>query len=240
MRSTDSPSKELVDHSLTYRRGLRNLPHRRRLHAIIAALTRGDAARVGSYADVGCSNGYVTALVSERVRAERTVGFDHAEGHLERARREHPGIEFRLIELNRPLPAGHETFDLVTCFETLEHVGDLEQALADLLALTRPGGTLFLTVPIESGPRGLVKFLIKVGLFRYSLKELPPRPRLALSYLGALAANRNLAAFRDRRHGWGTHFGFDWREVERLLRARGVSFEARSDLTTRLIRIRKA
>jgi 2-polyprenyl-3-methyl-5-hydroxy-6-metoxy-1,4-benzoquinol methylase len=240
MKPRDSRANELVDHSLTYQRGLRNFPHRRRLQAIIAALTRGDAPAVDSYADVGCSNGYVTAIIGERLRPNRIVGFDHAEGHLERARREHPGIEFRLIDLNRPLPAGHEAFDLVTCFETLEHVGNLEQAIANLWAMTRPRGTLFLTVPIESGARGLVKFLIKVGLFRYSLNELPPRRRRTLSYVGALAANRNLASFRDRRHGWGTHFGFDWREVERLLRARGASFESHSDLTTRLIRVRKA
>jgi SAM-dependent methyltransferase len=239
MKRAASPARELVDHSLTYRRGLRNLPHRRRLRAIIAALTGGDAPAIHSYADVGCSNGYVTAIVSERLRPQRTVGFDHAEGHLERARREHPNLEFRLIDLNRPLPAGHETFDLVTCFETLEHVGALPQAVANLLELTRPGGILFLTVPIESGARGLVKFLIKVGLFRYSLKELPARRRLFLSYLGALMTDRSLAVFRDQRHGWGTHFGFDWREVERLLKASGVSFESRSDLTTRLIRARR-
>ncbi len=227
-----------IDHSLTYRRGLRNLPHRRRLKAIVAALTRGGSPAIASFADVGCSNGYVTAILQERLRPARTVGFDHVEELLERGRREHPAIEFRSINLNRPLPAGHDTFELVTCFETLEHVGRLEQAIANLLALTRPEGTLLITVPIESGARGLVKFLIKVGLFRYPLDELPPRPHRFWNYLGALACNRDLSSFRDPRDGWGTHFGFDWREVERILRARGARFESRSDFTTRFIVVR--
>ena len=233
-----TPASNPVDHSLTYRRGLRNLPHRRRLRAIIAALKRGETPAVGSFADVGCSNGYVTAIVREQLRPARTVGFDHIEEHLARGRREHPEIEFRAIDLNRPLPTGHETFDLVTCFETLEHVGRLDQAIANLLALTRPGGMTLITVPIESGPRGLVKFLLKVGVFRYSLDELPSRPHRFLSYLGALVANRSIARFRDERRGWGTHFGFDWREVERILKARDVRFDSCGDLTTRFVRVR--
>ncbi len=230
-----TPASDPIDHSLTYRRGLRNLPHRRRLQAIVAALTRGGSPAVGSFADVGCSNGFVTAILQKHLRPARTVGFDHVESHLERGRAAYPSIEFRPIDLNRPLPPGHETFDLVTCFETLEHVGHLDQAVTNLLALTRRGGRLFITVPIESGARGLVKFAIKVGVFRYSLSELPPRPRRFWSYLGALATNASIAEFRDRRDGWGTHFGFDWREVERLLRASDARFEARSDFTTRFI-----
>lgn len=231
-----SPASNPTDHSLTYRSGLRNLPHRRRLRAIVAALTRDGAP--ASFADVGCSNGYVTALIRDALRPARTIGFDHVEEHLERGRREHPAIEFRSIDLNRPLPAGHETFALVTCFETLEHVGNLEQAIADLIALTEPGGTLFITVPIESGPRGLAKFLIKVGLFRYTLDELPPRRHRFMGYLGALVSNRSIASFRDTRKGWGTHFGFEWRNVERILTAKGLRFDAQSDFTTRFVRVK--
>lgn len=231
-----SPASNPIDHSLTYRGGLRNLPHRRRLRAIVAELTRGGAP--ASFADVGCSNGYVTARIRDALHPARTVGFDHVEEHLERGRREHPAIEFRSIDLNRPLPAGHETFALVTCFETLEHVGNVEQAITNLIALTQTDGTLFITIPIESGPRGLAKFFLKTALFRYTLDELPARPHRFMSYLGALLANRSIASFRDARDGWGTHFGFEWRDVERILKAKGMRFEAHSDFTTRFVRVK--
>ena len=232
-----TPASNPVDHSLTYRGGLRNLPHRRRLKAIIAELERGDAAAAASFADVGCSNGFVTAILQQRLRPSHTVGFDHVPEHLERGRREHPTIDFREIDLNRPIPTPHEVFDLVTCFETLEHVGNLPVAIDNLIALTRPGGTLFITVPIESGLRGLIKFLLKVGVFRYSMDELPPRKRRFVSYLRALALNRSIAPFRDVRAGWGTHFGFEYREVEKILQARGLPVEARIYFTTRFIRV---
>jgi hypothetical protein len=94
-------------------------------------------------------------------------------------------------------------------------------------------------VPIESGLRGLVKFLVKVAVFRYSLVELPSRRYRFPNYLGALLTSRSIAPFRDERNGWGTHFGFDWREVERILKTRGTRFQSWSDLTTRFVRVRR-
>lgn len=235
-----STNTKTIDHSLTYREGgLRNLPHRRRLQTIVNLISRTGGSSPPSFADVGCSNGFITSMLRTRLTPVRTVGFDHVKEHLERGRREHPEIEFRHIDLNRPLPDDHETFDLVTCFETLEHVGNLSQAIADLLAMTRPGGRLLITVPIESGPRGLIKFLVKTAIFRYSLKELPPKRNLFGSYLFTLATNRSLARFRDERDGWGTHFGFDWREVERILDERGERFKAHTDFTTRFVVVQK-
>ena len=165
---------------------------------------------------------------AKRLRAGHTVGFDHVEHHLERGRCAHPEIEFRLIDLNRPLPAGHETFDLVTCFETSGARGTLAASGRQTCWHSRDrGGRLFITVPIESGAararqvcaQGRASFATRSPNFR--------RDRRRFSrYLGALATNRSIAPFRDQRDGWGTHFGFDWREVERLLKERGLRFEA--------------
>jgi len=71
------------------------------------------------------------------------------------------------------------------------------------------------------------------------LDELPEQPHRFARYLAALACNRSLASFRDARDGWGTHFGFDWREVERILRERGEHFESRTQFTTRIFVVQK-
>lgn len=42
-------------------------------------------------------------------------------------------------------------FDVVTCFETLEHVADAKAAIRNMYKLLRPGGTLVGTVPIPGG-----------------------------------------------------------------------------------------
>lgn len=44
------------------------------------------------------------------------------------------------------------SFDLVTHTEVLEHVPDDARALAELLRVLRPGGTMIFTVPMHEGP----------------------------------------------------------------------------------------
>jgi SAM-dependent methyltransferase len=212
-----------IDHSLTYRvRSLRNVPHRLRLRDIETLVRRLDPPAGAVYADFGCSNGFVTARVAWLIGAAQTLAFDHLPAHLERGRSLHPDITFSPLDLNdRASPVPRCQF--VTCFETLEHVGDLDAAVAVLARSLARDGKGLISVPIEIGWRGLVKFLVKVGLYRYDLAELPARPG-AWRYLRALLANQRMSRFRDRRAGWGTHFGFDCRDVDETLARHGIAF----------------
>ena len=45
------------------------------------------------------------------------------------------------------LPFAGETFDTVLCTEVLEHVQDAERAASELFRVTKPGGTVLVTVP---------------------------------------------------------------------------------------------
>jgi hypothetical protein len=103
---------------------------------------------------------------------------------------------------------------------------------------SQTGGVLFLTVPIENGWRGTVKFLIKTVLYRYRLDELPQQKNLFFKYFGNLIMNKRMERFRDRRSGWGTHFGFDYREVDDLLTERGLPFESFNVGMTRFYLVR--
>jgi SAM-dependent methyltransferase len=47
-------------------------------------------------------------------------------------------------------PVGDETADVVLCTETLEHVPDTRQFLAELHRCLRPGGRVILTVPFSA------------------------------------------------------------------------------------------
>jgi 2-polyprenyl-3-methyl-5-hydroxy-6-metoxy-1,4-benzoquinol methylase len=224
------------DHSITYRDGrIKNLPHRMRLRSIFALLHSVDFADK-NYADVGCSNGYITALVNERFHPARACGLDANEPNLQRARAEHPGIDFRSANINEPMNDGFSTtYHVVTCFETLEHVGDLDNAIDNLLRVTRPGGVLFVSVPIEIGLRGALKFAAKL-VYGYRLNELPQTDGLYWKYIRALLLGERISSFRDKRPGWGTHFGFDYRAVDDIFRRRSIPFVARNDFTTRLYR----
>ena len=121
----------------------------------------------------------------------------------------------------------------MTCFETLEHVGDPNTALSNILNGMKPGGVAIVTVPIEIGWRGILKFAIKTGCYGYDLTELPRRPGLFRGYVSALVKGDRLSRFRDKRQGWGTHFGFDHRDIDDRLRELSVSRKVQNSGTTR-------
>ncbi len=225
-----------IDHSLTYRKfKLSNLPHRLRLVSIEREVRRLRLEPGASYADFGCSNGYITERVRKLAHCSETWGFDHGEANLQNARASYPAIQFTQLDLNQPnhsLPR----CDFVTCFETLEHVGDPDSALHNVLAALKPGGVALITVPIEIGWRGLAKFAVKL-LYGYQLRELPERPNLSREYVTALARGDRISRFRDRRKGWGTHFGFDYRDVDDHLRRHGTGWQAWNSGTTRFYRL---
>jgi 2-polyprenyl-3-methyl-5-hydroxy-6-metoxy-1,4-benzoquinol methylase len=228
------------DHSITYRRlRLRNIPHIKRLNDIKALISSLKVPPGGSYADFGCSNGYVTDQVRQLVRAAHTTGFDHLDEHFEEGRRRHPELEFATIDLNR-FDAARPQFDFVTCFETLEHTGNLGNALRNVVHAVRPGGIGVISVPVEVGFAGIVKFLVKVGLYGYTLKELPQRPSLRRDYVMALMKGERIGKFRsESRSHWGTHFGFDTRDVDDLLAQEPVNVSASNRGFTRFWVIRR-
>jgi ubiquinone/menaquinone biosynthesis C-methylase UbiE len=104
------------------------------------------AARPGERVlDVGCGAGrFVAAL---RDAGAEPVGVELAEAALERARRNVPGADLRLVAADGSLPLGHAEVDLVWCSEVLEHVPDTGAFLTEVRRVLRPGGRLLATVP---------------------------------------------------------------------------------------------
>lgn len=220
-----------IDHSLTYTTWrLKNIPHRVRLRAILKQTAIFLASRgrpTDLYADFGCSNGFITSKIVNILEPNRATGFDHAEENLSIARRRYSNITFLNIDLNRPRSFAKK-FDVVTCFETLEHVGDVRNAVNTIIGAIEDGGVALIVVPIEHGLIGLVKLFVKL-LHGYNLDELANNERRVSlkAYLMSLLTGRRMSAFRDRaRRGWGTHFGFDYRDVSDALADLPVTYRS--------------
>lgn len=224
-----------VDHSQTYKKiTLRNLLHIARLKSILALLKRECNPAGKRFADVGCSNGYLTAIIHTAFHPQHTTGYDHEPEHLEAARREYPEMGFEPVELNDAGAIQTAEYDVVTCFETLEHTGNLRNAVHNIIALANPnGGRALISVPIEIGAAGVFKFLLKTLVYRYSLEELSLEKGFYWTYLRALMRNERISRFRDLRKGWSTHFGFDYRDIDELLQEDGVQFRAFNRFMTR-------
>jgi SAM-dependent methyltransferase len=95
--------------------------------------------------DLGCGAGrFVAALRGAGIDA---VGLELAEAALERARRNVPGADLRIVAPDGTLPLEHGEIDLVWCSEVLEHVPDTIAFLTEMRRVLRRGGRLVLTVP---------------------------------------------------------------------------------------------
>jgi 2-polyprenyl-3-methyl-5-hydroxy-6-metoxy-1,4-benzoquinol methylase len=163
---------------------------------------------------------------------------DHQNENLDIARKRYPDIRFEYIDLNIPVHEAAEKYDVITCFETLEHVGNLENATQNVLSFARKDSHhILISVPIEIGLIGVIKFIIKI-LYGYSLKELKNGTTF-LSYFKSLLSNENISQYRDEREGWGTHFGFDYREFDEILNECKCKFEAKNLLSSRFYSITK-
>ena len=100
------------------------------------ALLLGEARPGERVLDLGCGAGRFVAALREA--GAEPVGVEIAEAALERARRNVPGADLRLVEPDGSLPLGHGEVDLVWCSEVLEHVPDTVGFLTEARRVLSP------------------------------------------------------------------------------------------------------
>ncbi|HEX2204643.1 MAG TPA: class I SAM-dependent methyltransferase [Longimicrobium sp.] len=180
--------------------------------------------------DYGCGDG--TFLATVRDLFPRAVGAEvdpalAAETAARFAGEE--GMSFVHVSALAAEPAG--SFGAAVCMEVLEHctAETVDAVLADLRRLLAPDGVLVVSVPVETGPALVGKQLYRALAARRGLEGYRDRERYAPAELARmLFAGAGTAierpVYRTRfasgeanvYHG---HKGFNWRALERRLRA---------------------
>jgi SAM-dependent methyltransferase len=94
--------------------------------------------------DAACGEGYGTAILAA-AGAASAVGVDLDEATVEHAKQRH-GIDARVADV-ASLPFDDGSFDLVACFETIEHVERPEAVLDELARVLAPTGLLVISTP---------------------------------------------------------------------------------------------
>ena len=101
-----------------------------------------------SVADVACGEGYGAALLAAG-GAERVVGVDIDSLSIAHARQRYAGIgnlRFECADATR-LPFADASFDLLTSFETIEHLQPQAELIAEFARVLKPDGLLVLSSP---------------------------------------------------------------------------------------------
>lgn len=99
--------------------------------------------------DIACGEGYGSNLLAEY--AEQVTGVDISEEAIF-----HAAIAYKKENLRFKhgsvlnIPFNEETFDVVVCFETLEHVSNHQKMISELKRVLRPEGILIISTPEKS------------------------------------------------------------------------------------------
>lgn len=112
-------------------------------HAVLDApmLARVRAGGYGDALDVGCGEGRFCRMM--RAAGVRPVGVDPIPLMLEMARARDPGGDYRVGRAEK-LDWPDASFDLVVSYLTLIDIDDMEQAVAEMARVLRPGGALLI------------------------------------------------------------------------------------------------
>lgn len=99
-----------------------------------------------SVLDVGCGTGdFLLSLRAGRPGVEELWGTDFAPELIRRVEARHPGIAFRVLDIERA--ALDRTFEVVVCSEVIEHLERRAAAFTHLARMVAPGGHLLVTCP---------------------------------------------------------------------------------------------
>jgi O-antigen biosynthesis protein len=123
--------------------------------------------------DVGSGEGYGAALLAEH--AHEVLGIDYSPEAVRHARRKYmrDNLQFRVMDA-MALDPGIGEFDVVTCFEVIEHVEDHNALLSGVAGLLTSDGLLLLSTPNRTVDQ-LFESVSRREHYEYHINMLTPR-----------------------------------------------------------------
>lgn len=169
--------------------------------------------KASSVFDYGTGSGHFLRLLSEQRPDLMLVGFEPLDRMLVEAETETKGLPN--VRITKTLAFGDQ-FDIVTCFEVLEHLTREKQqkVLEDCKMLVKPGGTIIISVPIETGVSGFVK-----NILRWLVGQ--PHTR---NFSDVIKSSLSLKLQRNEHEGYiYSHIGFRYRDLENTIRSQNLT-----------------
>jgi SAM-dependent methyltransferase len=160
---------------------------------------------VGTVVEIGCGEGYLIPTLSKYF--DRVVAVDNSEKMLNVARSyfAFPNTAFVSDDITSPQqPELTATqYDWVICLEVLEHLPKWDVGVRNLTRLLRPGGMLLVSMPVEVGLPLLLKEIGRIASYGRG-------SGWKWNYFARKLFGSRFSVTRD---DYGSHMGFDYREV---------------------------
>ena len=113
------------------------------LHRYALALEFADGKKV---LDIACGEGYGSNLLATKAIHVSGMDIDKASIEKAKAKYDKKNISFLVSDAEK-ISANDNEFDLVACFETLEHLADHASMLKEIKRVLKPGGLLIISTP---------------------------------------------------------------------------------------------
>ncbi|EDO16292.1 hypothetical protein Kpol_1053p29 [Vanderwaltozyma polyspora DSM 70294] len=122
--------------------------------------------------DIGCGGGILTESMARLPYFKQVTGIDLTPEVLEIAKehvKQDPAIAHKIKYELKPLEEVKQNYEVITCFEMLEHVDKPSEILDHAWKLLKPNGVLFLSTI----NRDMISWLTTIVLGEYILKVVP-------------------------------------------------------------------
>ncbi len=131
-----------------YRKHTSDNPVQRRLidrfHVKVTDIVTG--LRPATMLDAGCGEGFVIDIFQTAMPETQIAGFDVLENSVKAAQQRNPRAEIAVGDIYN-IDFADDSFDIVCCFEVLEHLHEPDRALSELARVAR--NHVVLSVPHE-------------------------------------------------------------------------------------------
>ncbi len=121
--------------------------HQKRFSHIISELK--NLSLQGKILDIGCHSGDLTNIIQEFTNC-RVYGVDISQSSIEYAKKRFKKIEFFVADLSENIDSFNGNFEMITAFDVLEHILEIDKLLIKISHLISPGGYLMIGVPNEN------------------------------------------------------------------------------------------
>ena len=195
--------------------------HRRRfLAGLELAAPLANGKRVLDY---GCGDGsFIQALLGGDSKPIEVIGAEVGTDLIEMCQRRFPARpDLRFVHVDDLASlAGHVPIEVIVCMEVLEHVVELDETLDYLHSLLADGGSIVISVPVETGPVLLLKQAARTvaGWRRIGDYEWTSRYSFG-EYARSMFTGAEQRVIRPVYRGSSTrphhcHKGFNWRYLQ--------------------------